>query len=56
MNNSFYPHGITPNNGDGTKIYLPTGQQYTLGEYLAKLNDETKDSDDSGTNMGNIIG
>ncbi|MDO4945643.1 MAG: hypothetical protein Q4E74_10635 [Ruminococcus sp.] len=35
-----------PPSEDGTKIYLPSGQQYTLGEFLAQVNPETKISDD----------
>lgn len=39
-----------PPSEDGTKIYFPSGQQYTLGEFLAQVNPETKISDDSQQN------
>lgn len=41
--NNFPPNSPSE---DGTKIYFPSGQQYTLGEFLAQVNPETKISDD----------
>lgn len=35
-----------PTSEDDTKIYFPSGKQYTLGEFLAQVNPETKISDD----------
>lgn len=44
MQNDPYRHMTNPD--DGTKIYFPSGQHYTLGEFLAQINPETKSSDD----------
>ncbi|WP_294409136.1 hypothetical protein [uncultured Ruminococcus sp.] len=35
---------------DDTKIYFPSGQSYTLGQFLSQVNPETRLSDESEDN------